>query len=230
MDQINKAGLDDVLVGPNVREKLQELSANARPTIELQLEEDTPTELLVKEVSKIHSESEKDKRLKLIAQKRGISYRAICKDAKRYEPVEDSEPLEKKYTAYFPELVDLVEDENGKVVFLVKENRELVIKASVVIDGEAFYAPLREQLPFKFLPRVVEALKHYTQDADQKLFADLIVYLKLVSELPNDTLYELIAAWILHTYLLEAFEYSPYIWLYALPERGKSRTGKGAFM
>ncbi|MGE5445244.1 MAG: hypothetical protein ACM3SR_11700 [Ignavibacteriales bacterium] len=135
--------------------------------------------------------------------------------------------LDKKYTAYFPKLVDLVEDEAGNVAFLVKEGEELVIKSSAVIDGEAFYAPMREQLPFKFLPRCVEVLKYYTKDTDQKLFTDLIVYLKLVSELPDDKLYKLIATWLLHTYLLEAFEYSPYIWLFAIPERGKTRTGKG---
>jgi hypothetical protein len=228
MDQINKTALDDVLLGPNGREKLQKLLANAEPTIKLQLEEETPTELLIKEISRIQSECEKDKWVKLISEKREISQSAINKDLKKYEPREDHESLEKKYTAYFPELVDLVEDEAGNVAFLVKEGEKLVIKPSVVVDSETFYAPVHRQLPFKFLPRGVEVLKHFSQDADQKLFADLITYLKLVSELPNDDLYELIAAWILHTYLLEAFEYSPYIWLYAIPERGKSRTGKGA--
>ena len=32
---------------------------------------------------------------------------------------------------------------------------------------------------------------------------------------------------MLHTYLMEAFEHSPIIWLFSVPERGKSRTGKG---
>ncbi|MGE5445245.1 MAG: hypothetical protein ACM3SR_11705 [Ignavibacteriales bacterium] len=82
MDQINKTGLDDFLVGPNGREKFQELLAEARPTIELQLEEDTPTELLVKEISRIQSEIEKDKWVKSISEKRGISQRAINKDLK----------------------------------------------------------------------------------------------------------------------------------------------------
>ena len=37
----------------------------------------------------------------------------------------------------------------------------------------------------------------------------------------------MIAVWVIHTYLLEQFQYSPIICLFAIPERGKSRSGKG---
>lgn len=223
----NKNGLDDYLVRYR-KEAFQELVREAKPTLELHIDVDIRTERLLEEIARIKSESEKNKWVKLISEKQGISQRAINKDLEQYKPKGEREAKAKKYTAYFPKLVDLVEDENGNVAFLVKEGKELIIKSSVVIDGEVFYAPTRDQLPFKFLPQAVEVLKHYTQDTDQKLFTDLIVYHNLVSELPNDRFYELIATWVLHTYLLEAFAYSPYIWLYAIPERGKSRTGKGA--
>ena len=39
--------------------------------------------------------------------------------------------------------------------------------------------------------------------------------------------YRLLASWVLHTYLTEHVKYSPIVCLYAVPERGKSRTGKG---
>jgi hypothetical protein len=59
------------------------------------------------------------------------------------------------------------------------------------------------------------------------LYDDLISYHKTISELPSEDYYDLIVAWDFHTYLLEAFQYSPIICLFAVPERGKSRTGKG---
>ena len=48
-----------------------------------------------------------------------------------------------------------------------------------------------------------------------------------LAELPGDEYYDLVAAWVFHTYLLEPVQYSPIICLFAVPERGKSRTGKG---
>ena len=45
--------------------------------------------------------------------------------------------------------------------------------------------------------------------------------------MPVEEYYHLLATWDFHTYLLEEVECSPYIWLFAIPERGKSRTGKG---
>jgi hypothetical protein len=45
--------------------------------------------------------------------------------------------------------------------------------------------------------------------------------------MPDEKYYDLLAAWVFHTYLLEKFQYSPYLWFFAVWERGKSRTGKG---
>jgi len=91
----------------------------------------------------------------------------------------------------------------------------------------AFYPPPRESLPFKVLPRADEVIKHVNTDKDDSLYDDLITYHKSISELPDETFHDLLACWDLHTYLIESFHYSPLVWLYAIPERGKSRTGKG---
>ena len=45
--------------------------------------------------------------------------------------------------------------------------------------------------------------------------------------MPDDNHYKFLAAWDMHTYLMEKFEYYPIIWFYATPARGKSRTAKG---
>ena len=59
------------------------------------------------------------------------------------------------------------------------------------------------------------------------MYDDLVGYHESISELPSAKYYDLIVAWEFHTYLLEAVQYTPLICLFAVPERGKSRTGKG---
>ena len=70
-------------------------------------------------------------------------------------------------------------------------------------------------------------MKYVQHDSNQALFDDLKAYHKSISEMPNENYYDLIAAWDFHTYCLESVQYSPNICLFAVPERGKSRTGKG---
>lgn len=228
-----KNGLDDYLVRYG-KEGFSELVKDAKPTLELCIDGDMRTERIIEQIAKLKSESDKDKWVKRISEKRGISHRAINKELKKYEQQEENEEVEKKYTAYFPELVDLVQDENGNVAFLVKEGKELAVKSSVVIDCVTYLPPPflneDEKKLFKFIPLTNEVIRHYKTDSDSAIYADLVAFHKLVSELPNDKFYELIAVWVLHTYLLENFEYSPYIWLFAIPEKGKTRTGKGVIL
>lgn len=141
----------------------------------------------------------------------------------------DAEPV---YTALFDGLVDLVED-NGSPAFLVKEGDKLSILAEVEKEGVLYIPPPIEQIPW-LLPRGAEVLKLYElqamlspRESDGALYDDLMAYHKAISELPGDEYYDLLVAWDLHTYLLEAVQYSPIICLFAVPERGKSRTGKG---
>src|SRR5579871_3324389 len=141
----------------------------------------------------------------------------------------ESKPV---YSASFPDLVDIVEKE-GKPAFFIKELGEFKIQFEITLKGETIRPPSREHLPW-LLPRMDE-VKRYKQKysleeyevVDRNLFEDLIAYHKGISELPNEAYYVLLAAWDMHTYLLESFQYSPYILFFAVPERGKSRTGKG---
>lgn len=141
----------------------------------------------------------------------------------------DTEPV---YTALFDGLVDLVEY-NGSPAFLVKEGDKLSILPQVERDGVLYIPPPKEQIPW-LLPRGEEVLKLYElqgllsqRERDGALYDDLLSYHKAISELPGEEHYDLIVAWDFHTYLLEAVQYSPIICLFAVPERGKSRTGKG---
>ena len=136
------------------------------------------------------------------------------------------------YTAYFPGLVDIVED-NGIPAFLVKEKDSLKIISRIEKEDITYLPPPKEQVPW-LLPSGDRVLDYHGLDkalgdktADSFLYDELISYHKAISELPSEEYYDLIASWILHTYLLESVKYSPIICLFAVPERGKTRTGQG---
>jgi hypothetical protein len=142
---------------------------------------------------------------------------------------EEAKPV---YTALFDGLIDIVE-KDGKPAFLIKEEGNLAVVSSARKDGLLYLPPPKEQIPW-LIPRGEEILKLYetqseksAEECDRELYDELLAYHKSISELPEDGYYDFIAAWDLHTYLLETTEYSPIICLFAVPERGKSRTGKG---
>ncbi|MDX9822648.1 MAG: hypothetical protein RBT20_11990, partial [Syntrophales bacterium] len=128
-------------------------------------------------------------------------------------------------SAYFPGLVDLVLDDEGKVSFLVKDGNNLAVKRDHIIDGKKMIPPQKSKLIW-LLPRAAEVLKHLWNDTDARVFADLVSYFKTISELPDENHYLFLAAYVMHTYLVDEVEYSPMVWFYAIPERGKTRTGK----
>ncbi|MDF9409550.1 MAG: DNA primase [Pelotomaculum sp. PtaB.Bin013] len=139
------------------------------------------------------------------------------------EEKEDFQPC-----ADFPGLVDIVEDDNGNPAFLVLEDdNTLTLCTSREVDGIIKIPPDKEAIPW-LLPRAQEVIRYFKSDNDSILYDDLIKYHKNISELPDEKFYDLFVAWDFHTYIIEKLNYSPYIWLFARPERGKSRTGKGA--
>jgi putative DNA primase/helicase len=139
------------------------------------------------------------------------------------EGSEDEVTLE--YSANFLGLIDLVLDD-GKVAFLVKEADQLKIIQEVDQEGVTLVPPPMAKIPFP-LPRGQEVIKAYqAKGNDVDLYDDLVAYHKGISELPGEAYYDLIVAWELQTYLTENFQYSPIICFFAVPERGKSRTGK----
>jgi len=144
----------------------------------------------------------------------------------------EEEEARPTYTALFEGLIEIVE-RYGKPAFLIKEGDDLLIVNSLKKDGLLYLPPPKEQIPW-LMPRGEEILKLYetqskksVEECDRELYDELLAYHKAISELPEDSYYDLITAWDLHTYLLETIEYTPIICLFAVPERGKSRTGKG---
>ena len=135
-------------------------------------------------------------------------------------------PPKEEFTASLPGLVEICQDDSGEPVFLMLNGGELEA-LSCVPNGCGVYVPPPKESMKWLLPRFSEVQRHFRIDKDQALFRDLVEYHQSISEMPDDGHYIMLAAWDVHTYLFDKSDYSPYVWLYAIPERGKTRTGKG---
>jgi hypothetical protein len=134
--------------------------------------------------------------------------------------------------ALFEDLIDLAQIDN-RPVYLIKTGDKLSIESEYLNDGKIYVPPEKQKIPFT-LPRASEVMRIYQEakgmsdeEIDRHLFNDIVDYFKKVSKLPEERYYELLAAWVMHTYLIEHFDYSPNLCFYAVAERGKTRTGKG---
>ncbi|SKA13297.1 hypothetical protein SAMN02745119_02780 [Trichlorobacter thiogenes] len=127
--------------------------------------------------------------------------------------------------AYLEGMIDVCEGEDGQLVFLLLRDGQLVVEESIKVNGVVLVPPPPSKLPFT-IPRLVEVLKYYEQD-DMHLYDDLLAYLKRFSAL-DDLQWSVVAHFVFLTYLHDHhdIDYCPYLLFYAVPERGKSRTGK----
>jgi hypothetical protein len=150
--------------------------------------------------------------------------KALKAELKKAPKIETASISTEQYAANLPRLVEIVESD-GTPSFLMLEGGELEVKTRIDDDGVSLSPPPREALKW-FLPRAEEVIRHYKQDSDRQLYYSLVEYFKSISELPSESHYHLLATWSFHTYLCEKSQYSPILWLFAIPERGKTRTGK----
>ena len=150
--------------------------------------------------------------------------KALKTELKKAPKIETAEISTEEYAADLPGLVEIVESD-GTPSFLMLESRELEVKTRIDDDGVSLSPPPREAMKW-LLPRAEEVMRHYKEDSDRELYCSLVEYFKSISELPSESHYHLLATWSFHTYLCEKSQYSPILWLFAIPERGKTRTGK----
>ena len=127
--------------------------------------------------------------------------------------------------AYFPGLVDICSNDDGQLVYLIRKGDELILTPEYLTETESFSIPERKHFQFT-IPRASEVMRYFAQD-DNSLYDDLLTYLKRFSAL-DDEQWTLVAHYIFLTYLHDhpGIDYCGYILFYAVPERGKSRTGK----
>lgn len=132
---------------------------------------------------------------------------------------------EEKLSAYFPGLVDVCEGEDGQLIYLTMHNGLPVLEETAGIDAGDLIPPERCHLPFT-LPRAALVTGYMGQD-DSNLYHDVLTYLQRFSAL-DEHQWSVVAHYVFLTYLHDHpdMDYCPYILFYAVPERGKSRTGK----
>jgi hypothetical protein len=128
-------------------------------------------------------------------------------------------------SAYFPGLVDVCQGEDGQLVYALLQDGELILTSEYLTETETFTLPEKKHFPFT-LPRTAQVQRYFVQD-DERLYDDLLLYLKRFSAL-DDEQWAIVAHYIFLTYLHDhpGIDYCGYLLFYAVPERGKSRTGK----
>jgi DNA primase catalytic core len=164
-------------------------------------------------------------------------YRKQREDTQKNQKAKDisegsgiSGALDGVYSANFPGLIDIVSF-NSKPAFLIKQHENLLIQSSVAVNGTTYIPPLQEHIPW-MLPHGEEVVRIYSKTKDNSLLSDndlydeVSAYYRIISELPSETYYDVLTAWTFHTYQQETVQYTPIICPFAVPERGKSRTGK----
>lgn len=132
---------------------------------------------------------------------------------------------EEKLSAYFPGLIDVCEGSEGQFLYMTINDDLPLFEESARIDIGTVIPPDSEHLPFT-IPRAAKVLEHFGQD-DPHIYHDVLMYLQRFSAL-DDLQWSVVAHYVFLTYLHDhkGIDYCPYILFYAVPERGKSRTGK----
>jgi len=191
------------------------------------LEPGNITDILKRIAEEPQTETERSVYIDKLAKKASVSKRAINKDLKRLMPDLPEDDDEWSKAALFEGLVDIVVNEDGEPAYLVKEGESLVMKTSHDdAEKSLIIPPQKKQLPFG-LVNGREVLDWYANDDHQKLFNDVMGYLKRFSY-TEDNQFQILACFAFLTHLQDhkGIDYLPIIYLFAAPEHGKTRTGK----
>ncbi len=240
MEANEKIGLDDYLCQNSIDE-LKQLPVHEikNLTIDEMIETSTPDigpdelQNIIKRIADIKNESAKSQFINKLHKKTEISKRAITKDIRMCTQQDSDEgecDLKPILCANFPGLIDVViddTDEDDKTQFLVKVNSEIDLVNEWEHSSEEIYVPpSKEILPFE-LPRASKVMEWYQSDDDMQLFKDVMDYFKRFSYLPNEQ-WLIVVCNVFLSYIQDHDEvhYLPMLLFFAVPERGKSKTGK----
>lgn len=221
-------GIDDFLVREDNPEALQVIGIAAANLSEFMCSDHRNE--IIPAISLVENEIEREILTKAFAKKLKISPKLI-----RSAVGEEDKPI---ISANFPGLIDLVSEnsegseasEGSGTAYLIKDGENLLIETKYVIAGLDHIPP--RQVPWLLVSGEL-VLNHYKKlELDPvatlfELYNDVVTYFKVISDLPHDGYYHLLAIWVFHTYFTEPCQYSPIISFYAIAERGKTRTGKG---
>jgi hypothetical protein len=134
-------------------------------------------------------------------------------------------PKNDRLSLYFPGLIDVCLGEDGQLVYLIADNGQFLIQETAMTDEGEVKPSDKTQIVYQ-LPRAHMVMEYLNRN-DTSLYRDVVTYLKRFSAL-DDPQWSVVATYIFLTYLHDHqnIDYCGSILFYAVPERGKSRTGK----
>ena len=222
-----KAGLHQVKVSnthqtEELSKKIDFVSTNISPD---------NLQRLIKEIAGIDNEADRSLFISKLSRQSDVTKSSIKKDIGNYSPntIATSKDGNGKdiVCAKFPSLIDVVSTDTGETAYLIKDKNGDLNLASKFdnSDGGFYVPPKKKELPFA-LP-LAENVREFYKSEDNKLFEDLRTYFKKFSYLPEEQWLVIIMSVFL-SYLQDHddMHYLPYLSFFAVPERGKSKTGK----
>ena len=112
-------------------------------------------------------------------------------------------------------------DRNDKIKYLLKDEKgNLYIRENAEIDGE-IYQPI-QKVSFKLTTPAVLDMPLIKPSI---LLRDTENFIKQYVQMPHKEDYLPLALWVAHTYFLDSFNYTPYLYFYGPPTTGKSQAG-----
>ncbi|MBA7512975.1 hypothetical protein ES705_04984 [subsurface metagenome] len=141
-------------------------------------------------------------------------------EEKRKKGRKKKEPTLKTFP---PGLIHLVNNDETKK-YLFKDEADNLIITETWTDGAGQVYKPRQDLPMGYAS--IEVLKINKDIRWDNLLKDIEKYIKSHLELPNEIYYLTFGLWIMHTYLMEKTDLTPYLYFVGLKATGKSRAGK----
>jgi hypothetical protein len=186
---------------------------------------------LIKEIAGIDKEADRSLFISKLSRQSDVTKSSIKKDIGNYSPntITTSKDGNGKdiVCAKFPSLIDVVLTDTGETAYLIKvKNGDLNLASKFDNCDAGFYVPpKKKELPFA-LPLAENVMEFYKNE-DNKLFEDLVTYFRKFSYLPEEQ-WLIVTMFIFLTYIQDHddIHYLPYLSFFAVPERGKSKTGK----
>ncbi|MBA7480484.1 hypothetical protein ES707_15945 [subsurface metagenome] len=136
------------------------------------------------------------------------------------EEKEEKGPILK---TFLPELIHLVDDSGVKKYLFKNADSKLIVEETWTSEGGQVYKP-RQDLTIGYASMAVLDMG---QDITwSSLLKDIERYIKKHLELPSRIYYLIFGLWIMHTYLIEETDITPYLYYTGLKGTGKSRAGQ----
>jgi hypothetical protein len=142
----------------------------------------------------------------------------------RYKKIAKAERKEKKVRiqTLLPGLIHLIKEEE-KVSYLMQLDGQFY-REEIHELGEGVSCQPKQELPYHHCK--VDILKMDREVNLPGLLKDIENYIRGALELPDGKDYFLLALWVFHTYTMEKFNTTPFIYFYGVFASGKSRGGE----